>query len=151
MIDDGREIKGRANIGRSLFIKGEVTGSEDLMIEGRVEGRIHLEGHDVAVGESSKVNAEVRAKNIVIYGDVTGDMIADEKVTLADSGHLVGNIKAPRISVSDGAQFRGNVDMVQPGAAERRPAKVIKGSANVPLPGDAVHSGQGTTAGKQNQ
>ncbi len=150
MIEDGRDMRGRANIGRSLFIKGEVTGSEDLMIEGRVEGRIHLEDHDLAIGETSKVNAEVHAKNITIYGDVTGDMVADEKVTLADSGRLVGNIKAPRISVSDGAQFRGNVDMMQSGG-EKKASKVIKAAAAPIPPGEAVHSGQGINAGKKNQ
>ena len=63
-VDEGRDSKGRANLGRSLIIKGEVTGSEDLTIDGRVEGRIHLDGHDLTIGESSKVSAEVQAKNI---------------------------------------------------------------------------------------
>ena len=149
VFDEGRGTKGRANLGRSLFIKGEVSGSEDLTIDGRVEGRIHLEDHDLTIGESSQVNAEVHAKNITIYGDVTGDMVADEKVTLADSGRLVGNIKAPRISVSDGAQFRGNVDMV--GTGEKRPPKVISQTSSLPPEVVGVHSGQGVSAGKLDQ
>lgn len=151
MFDEGQGSKGRANLGRSLIIKGEVTGSEDLTIDGRVEGRIHLEDHDLTIGESSKVSAEVHAKNITIYGDVTGDMVADEKVTLADSGRLVGNIKAPRISVSDGAQFRGNVDMVGTGT-EKRPAKVLSQTPSVPHEvASGVHSGQGVRTGKLDQ
>jgi cytoskeletal protein CcmA (bactofilin family) len=149
VMDEGRDGKGRANLGRSLIIKGEVTGSEDLTIDGRVEGRIHLEDHDLTIGQSSKVSAEVHAKNITIYGDVTGDMVADEKVTLADSGRLVGNIKAPRISVSDGAQFRGNVDMVG-SASEKRAPKVLSAVPAGP-PETAVHGGQGVRAGKLDQ
>ena len=151
MFNEGREIKGRANLGRSLIIKGEVTGSEDLTIDGRVEGRIHLEDHDLTIGEGGKVSAEVHAKNITIYGDVTGDMVADEKVTLADSGKLVGNIKAPRISVSDGAQFRGNVDMIG-NAGEKRTATKVLSSIPVGAPETAgVHSGQGVRAGVLDQ
>ena len=150
MFDEGRDSKGRANLGRSLIIKGEVTGSEDLTIDGRVEGRIHLDGHDLTIGESSKVSAEVQAKNITIYGDVTGDMVADEKVTLADSGRLVGNIKAPRIAVSDGAQFRGNVDMVGAGA-EKRAVKVLSSIPAGPPETAGVHSGQAVRAGKADQ
>lgn len=122
----------RATIGRSLFIKGEVTGNEDLTIDGRVEGRIILKDHDLVVGETSRLSAEVRAKNITIYGEATGDMVADERVTLADSGRLVGNIKAPRIAISDGATFRGNVDMMQ--MADEKPGartKVLKQTAGV--------------------
>lgn len=150
MFDEGRDNKGRASLGRSLIIKGEVTGSEDLTIDGRVEGRIHLDGHDLTIGESSKVSAEVQAKNITIYGDVTGDMVADEKVTLADSGRLVGNIKAPRIAVSDGAQFRGNVDMVGTGA-EKRAVKVLSSIPAGPPETAGVHSGQAVRAGKADQ
>ena len=149
MFSEGREIKGRANLGRSLIIKGEVTGSEDLTIDGRVEGRVHLEDHDLTIGESAKVSAEVHAKNITIYGDVTGDMVADEKVTLADSGRLVGNIKAPRISVSDGAQFRGNVDMV--GTAGEKRTKVLSSIPVGPPETAGVHSGQGVRAGVLDQ
>lgn len=130
----------RANIGRSLFIKGEVSGSEDLMIEGHVEGRIHLKDHDLIVGEHSKVNAEVHAKNITILGKVTGNMVADEKVTLTDSGHLVGNIRAPRIAVSDGAQFRGNVEMsgmTETGQTQQAPKLVKEKAATVPRAGQS--------------
>lgn len=102
-----------ANIGQSLFIKGEVTGSEDLTVEGRVEGRIDLKDHNLTIGPNGRVHAEIHAKTITIIGEVTGNVVADEKVDLTDSGRLVGDIRAPRIAVSDGAQFKGSVDMVQ--------------------------------------
>src|SRR5262245_42082144 len=102
-----------ANIGQSLFIKGEVTGSEDLTVEGRVEGKIDLKDHNLTIGPNGRVHAEIHAKSITIIGEVTGNVLADEKVDLTDTGRLVGDIRAPRIAVSDGAQFKGSVDMVQ--------------------------------------
>jgi len=101
-----------ANIGQSLFIKGEVSGSEDLTVEGRVEGRIDLKDHNLTIGPNGRVHAEIHAKNISIVGEVTGNVAADEKVEVSDTGRLVGDIRAPRISISDGAQFKGSVDMV---------------------------------------
>jgi len=108
-----------ANIGQSLFIKGDVTGSEDLMVEGRVEGKIDLRDHNLTIGANGRVHAEIHAKNITVIGEVTGNVVADEKVDLTDSARLVGDIRAPRISVSDGAQFKGSVDMVQSGKEEK--------------------------------
>src|SRR6266853_3351753 len=106
--------KGRAaNIGSSLFIKGEVSGSEDLTVEGRVEGRIDLKDHNLTIANSGKVNAEIHAKSVTVIGEVMGNILADEKVEIADTGRLTGDIHAPRVSISDGAQFRGSVDMAR--------------------------------------
>jgi cytoskeletal protein CcmA (bactofilin family) len=104
---------GQAKIGQSLFIKGEVSGSEDLTVEGRVEGRIDLKDHNLTIGQNGRVTAEIHAKNITIVGEVTGNVMADERVDLTDTAKLIGDIRAPRISVSDGAKFKGSVDMVQ--------------------------------------
>ncbi len=104
---------GQAKIGQSLFIKGEVSGSEDLTVEGRVEGRIDLKDHNLTIGQNGRVTAEIHAKNITIVGEVTGNVVADERVDLTDTAKLIGDIRAPRISVSDGAKFKGSVDMVQ--------------------------------------
>lgn len=101
-----------AKIGQSLFIKGEVTGSEDLTVEGRVEGKIDLVDHNLTIGPNGRVKAHIHAKNITIVGEVVGDVAADEKVDLTDTANLVGDIRAPRIAVSDGAKFKGSVDMV---------------------------------------
>ena len=106
---------GQAKIGQSLFIKGEVSGSEDLTVEGRVEGRIDLKDHNLTIGQNGRVTAEIHAKNITIVGEVTGNVVADERVDLTDTAKLLGDIRAPRISVSDGAKFKGSVDMVQEG------------------------------------
>ncbi len=110
-----------ANIGQSLFIKGEVSGSEDLTVDGRVEGRIDLKGHNLTIGPNGRVQAELHAKHITIIGEVIGDVQADEKVDLTDSGRLRGDMRAPRISISDGAQFKGSVDMTQ--ASEEKPVE----------------------------
>ena len=106
-----------ANIGSSLFIKGEVTGSEDLTVEGRVEGRIDLKDHNLTIAQSGKVQAEIHAKSVLIVGEVSGNVLADEKVEIADTGKLFGDINAPRVAISDGAHFRGSVDMSRERAA----------------------------------
>jgi len=124
-----------ANIGQSLFIKGEVSGSEDLTVEGRVEGRIDLKDHNLTIGPNGRVHAEIHAKNITIVGEVTGNVLADEKVDLTDSGRLVGDIRAPRIAVSDGAQFKGSVDMVQSGTERSEKASASSHQKAVAMAG----------------
>jgi cytoskeletal protein CcmA (bactofilin family) len=99
------------NVGPSIFIKGELSGDEDLTIEGRVEGRIELKNHNLTIGPKGKINAEVHANAVTIKGDVTGNVFAKERVEIADSGRLTGDITSPRIVISDGAHFRGSVDM----------------------------------------
>ena len=119
------------NIGKSVVIKGELNGSEDLTIEGHVDGKIELREHVLTIGPNGKVHADVHAKNITIVGEVTGNVVADEKVDLTDSGRLVGDIRAPRIAVSDGAQFKGSVDMVNQNQ-HRHEERREKGSSNQP-------------------
>jgi cytoskeletal protein CcmA (bactofilin family) len=126
-----------ANIGQSLFIKGEVSGSEDLTVDGRVEGRIDLKDHNLTIGPNGKVHADVHAKNITIVGEVTGNVVADEKVDLTDSGRLVGDIRSPRIAVSDGAQFKGSVDMMQ-----QQPQRHEERQREKNAPNQAVHMAQ---------
>lgn len=137
-----------ANLGQSLFIKGDVSGSEDLTVEGRVEGRIDLKDHNLTIGPNGRVHAEIHAKNITIVGEVTGNVVADEKVDLTDTGRLIGDIRAPRIAVSDGAQFKGSVDMVQVRSEEhhREKASSQQKEKNVATP--AVHVAQAAQAGK---
>lgn len=115
-----RTNSGTAKIGQSLTIKGEVSGSEDLTVEGRVEGKIDLKDHNLTIGQNGRVEAEVHAKNITIVGEVTGNVSADEKVDLTDTARVLGDIRAPRIAVSDGAQFKGSVDMVHGKDAQQR-------------------------------
>lgn len=119
--------RGRAaNIGSSLFIKGEVSGSEDLTVEGRVEGKIDLKDHNLSIAPSGRVSAEIHAKTVTIYGEVNGDVHADDKVEIAETGKLVGDLYSPRVSISDGAQFRGSVDMGRTGGSAQVMSTSIK-------------------------
>ena len=103
--------KGPVNIGKSVVIKGELTGSEDLTIEGHVEGKIELRQNVLTVGPNGKIKAQVFAKSIVILGEVTGNVTATEKVDLRDNGSVDGDISAPRVAIAEGAHFRGSIDM----------------------------------------
>jgi len=98
-------------IGPSIRIKGEVSGDEDLLIQGRVEGSITLKTHEVSVGESGQVFADILAKTIRIDGKVQGDITAVENVVISKLGNVRGNIVAPRVLLEDGAVFKGSIDM----------------------------------------
>jgi len=98
-------------IGPSIKIKGEVSGDEDLVIRGTVEGSIDLAAHEVTVGESGKVKADIKGRTVIVNGEVTGDITGGEKVIIAKTGHVRGNIIAPRMTLEDGAVFKGSIDM----------------------------------------
>ncbi len=98
-------------IGTTIKIKGEVAGDEDLLIEGSVEGSINLSEFDLTIGQSGNVAAEVRAKTVKVEGQVTGDIHASQNVLVTKSARMVGNIKAPRVALEDGADFKGSIDM----------------------------------------
>jgi cytoskeletal protein CcmA (bactofilin family) len=104
------------NIGKSVVIKGELSGSEDLTIEGHVEGRIDLKDNVLTIGPNGKIKAEVFAKSVVVLGEVTGNVTASEKVDIRDNGSVDGDIASPRVAIAEGAHFRGSVDMQRPGA-----------------------------------
>ena len=99
------------NIGKSVCIKGELTGDEDLTIEGRVEGKIELKDHNLVIGPNGKINAEINAKNVTVIGSVVGNISATEIIEIRTSGSVTGDIKAPRVSIADGAHLKGSVDM----------------------------------------
>ncbi len=98
-------------IGQSILIKGELTGNEDMTIEGKVEGNINLKDHNLTIGTKGRIEAELFAKNITIMGEVNGNVYAEDKVEVAKSGKLNGNISAPRVVIEDGARFKGSVEM----------------------------------------
>lgn len=104
----------RATIGRSITIKGEVTGDEDLLIQGRVDGSVDLKQHAVTVGPDGEVKASIVARIVTVEGRVEGDLSADEQVILRSSASVHGDITAPRVVLEDGARFRGGVDMGEP-------------------------------------
>jgi cytoskeletal protein CcmA (bactofilin family) len=115
--DPARTTKSVASIGSSIQIKGELQGDEDLMIDGRVEGKIDLRDHNLSIGPNGKIKADLFGRTITIAGEVAGNAHAAERVEIAPSGRLNGNIQAPRITIADGAHFRGNVDMEQKSAS----------------------------------
>src|SRR5450755_1727616 len=108
----------QATIGKSLVIKGEVTGSESLYIDGRVEGAINLPGHRVTVGRNGQVQANINAKEVVVLGKVKGNVTASDRVDIRNEGSLGGDVVCQRISIEDGAWFKGSIDIRKPGQKE---------------------------------
>jgi cytoskeletal protein CcmA (bactofilin family) len=111
------------NIGKSVVIKGELSGSEDLTIEGQVDGKIELRQNVLTIGPNGKIKAQVFAKSVVILGEVTGNVTASEKVDIRDNGSVDGDIAAPRVAIAEGAHFRGSIDMQRAGASTKAAEK----------------------------
>ena len=107
------------NIGKSVVIKGELNGSEDLTIEGHVEGKIELKDHVLTIGPNGKIKAQVFAKAVIVLGEVHGNVTATEKVDIRDGGSVDGDIVSPRVAIAEGAHFRGSVDMQRKGGQQQ--------------------------------
>jgi cytoskeletal protein CcmA (bactofilin family) len=122
------------NIGKSVVIKGELNGSEDLTIEGQVEGKIELKDHVLTIGSNGKIKAQVFAKAVIVLGEVTGNVTASEKVDIRDGGSVDGDIVSPRVAIAEGAHFRGTVDMQRKGAAPAAAAAPAKAQEKAPAP-----------------
>jgi cytoskeletal protein CcmA (bactofilin family) len=101
----------QATIGRSLVIKGEVTGSESLFIDGRIEGTINFADHRVTIGRNGQVAASINAKEVVIMGKVNGNVTCTDRVDIRAEGSLTGDVTTHRISVEDGAVLTGSVQV----------------------------------------
>jgi cytoskeletal protein CcmA (bactofilin family) len=129
------------NIGKSVVIKGELNGSEDLTIEGHVEGKIELKDHVLTIGPNGKIKAQVHAKSVIVLGEVNGNVTATEKVDIRDGGSVDGDIVSPRVAIAEGAHFRGTVDMQRKAAGQQaqtvKPAPAATSSA--PQPQAAAH------------
>lgn len=134
-----RQELSTVNIGKSVVIKGELSGSEDLTIEGQVEGKIELRQNLLTIGPNAKIKAQVFAKTVVVEGHVQGNISAGERIDIRDKGVVEGNLAAPRVAIADGAQFRGSVDMQ--GAGKFADASVD----SKPTP-TVVHPSSGPTA-----
>ncbi len=100
-----------ATIGQSVQIEGELTGQEDLVIDGKIDGKIVLDGHHLTVGPNGRIHAEVHAKSVQVNGEVSGNIVADDKVEISSSGSVLGDITAPRVALADGSSFKGSIDM----------------------------------------
>ena len=125
-----------AVIGPGIHITGDVKGDEDLLVEGRVDGNIKLDSNKLEIGQSGNVQADITARVIRVSGRVKGDINGSEKVVIANTGNIHGNITAPRMTLEDGAIFKGSIDM-DPG--DSRPVKQAKpASAKKPEPAKIV-------------
>ena len=108
----------QATIGKGLYVKGEITGTESLFIDGKIEGSINLPGNRVTVGRNGQVTANVTAREVVILGKIRGNVNASDRVDIRAEGSLAGDVAAARISIEDGAYFKGGIDIRKPEAAK---------------------------------
>ena len=106
-----RRSSGSATIGPSITIKGDVSGDEDLMIQGRIDGKVKLAKHNVTIGTDGHVKADVHGRTVVVEGQVEGDLRAKEQIILRHTARVEGSIAAPRVTLEDGAVFRGGIEM----------------------------------------
>ena len=127
----------QAIIGPSISIKGDVSGQENLLIQGRVEGKVLLKGNDVTVGQSGKVKADIHGKSIRVEGEVQGNLYGEKEVVIEASGNVMGNLIAPRVILENGSRFKGSIDMEaaaqqqKPGAPEvAKPAQQSAGATS---------------------
>jgi cytoskeletal protein CcmA (bactofilin family) len=123
----------QATIGKSLVVKGEVTGSESLYIDGKVEGAINLPGNRVTVGRNGQVAANIVAREIVVLGKVRGNCQASDRVDIRSEGSLTGDVIAARISIEDGAFFKGGIDIRKPGGTDLKGGTANTAAAPEPV------------------
>ena len=128
----------QATLGKSLFIKGEITGSESLYIDGKVEGSITLPGNRVTVGRNGQVGANITAREVVVLGKVKGNVSATDRVDIRAEGSLHGDVSAARISIEDGAFFKGGIDIRKPDSKPLQ-ATGTSGPVAVANPAPSIH------------
>ena len=100
-----------ACLGSTIVVKGEITSDEDLQIDGKVEGPISLRGHRLTVGRSAQLNSEITAREVVVYGNAAGNLRARDRVEIKKDGQVIGDITTTRISIEDGAYFKGHIEI----------------------------------------
>jgi cytoskeletal protein CcmA (bactofilin family) len=140
----------RATIGRSIAIRGDVTGDEDLLIQGRVDGSVDLKEHAITVGSDGEVKASVIGRVVVVEGRVEGDINSDEQVILRGSAWVKGDIAAPRVVLEDGARFQGGIDMgdmADQGRESRAPRRTETRQPEIPTSSPAAAAAPTEKAG----
>jgi len=125
----------QATISKGLIVKGEITGTESLYVDGKVEGAINLPGSRVTIGRNGHVGANIAAREIVVLGQVRGNVTAVDRVDIRNEGSLTGDVAAARISIEDGAYFKGGIDIRKP---EVKESKTITLAAAAPEPTKTV-------------
>jgi len=133
-----------ATIGKSVVVKGELSGSEDLIVDGEVEGSIALRGQTLTVGPNGRVRANIEARNVVVHGRVNGNIKASDRVELRKSASLQGDIATARISIDDGAFFKGGIDIQKPEPAPKSEPKPHTAAVAAPVATPAPPPGQGS-------
>lgn len=126
-------------LGQSVVLKGELSADEDLLIEGQFEGTLSLEQHCLTVGANGQVKAEIRARQAVILGTLTGKVAAREKVEIRRSGHLVGDLTTGAVAIEEGAYFKGSIEILRDEAKKESPrgASPVSASPHSPSPRSA--------------
>ena len=119
-----------ALLGPTIVVKGEITSDEDLQIDGRVEGPVSLRGHRLTVGRSGELSSEVTAREVIVYGNVSGNLRARDRVEIKKDGRVIGDIATTRISIEDGAYFKGHIEIEHtqssaPEKTEKKEAELI--------------------------
>ena len=104
-------VRETARLGASLAIKGHITGTEDLRIDGKVDGPVSLRGHELTIGPTAQLNSEIQAGEVVVYGKVVGNLHARGRVDIKKDGSIIGDISSARISIEDGAHFKGRIEI----------------------------------------
>ena len=137
-----------ARLGSSLHVKGEISGNEDLHVDGSVEGLIQLEDRKLTVGASAKLTADVVAREVVVYGSVKGNLRARDRIEIKKDGSVIGDLTTARIMIEDGAYFKGSIEIdrnsSEAGAEPEKPAYARVAAA----PSHAVHASANTNANK---
>jgi cytoskeletal protein CcmA (bactofilin family) len=128
-----------AHIGKSVVVKGELSGSEDLYLDGEVEGSIELRSHSLTVGPNGRVRANINAKDVVIHGKVDGNVRGSDRVELKKSAVLNGDVITQRIVIEDGAFFKGSID-IQKGETKQEAPRAMAAAA-------PLHSGSAPSLG----
>ena len=136
-----------ATIGPSIQISGDVTGNEDLRIDGRVEGTVSLSDNALTVGKEGQINATVNARAIFVEGRVEGDLKGDVQVVVHGSGNVRGNIAAPRVTLEDGCKFKGSIDMDGEPSAARAPSHSGRSEKVADIKSAATGSGDASAGG----
>lgn len=133
-------------IGKSLKVKGTISGHEDLYVDGEIEGTIELEENSLTVGPNGNVNADVKAREITVQGRLKGNLRAGERIEIRKTGSLEGDVSTARIVIEDGAVFRGSIDIVKPGEAMSQPKRPEPAAAATSGAASSVANGKAEAA-----